>query len=146
MTQPFFPPGMPLPAPHPDGLDAPFWEACRRHELVAQRCADCGTFRHPPEAICHHCRSFTSTWERISGEGTVYSHMNAVYPTHPVLRERVPYNVILVELDGMPGVRMVGNLLDCPYPEIHIGMAVEVAFEDHPEANVTLPLWRRVAR
>ena len=44
--------------------------------------------------------------------------MNVVYPTHPALRERVPYNVILVELAGTPGVRMVGNLVNCAYQEI----------------------------
>jgi uncharacterized OB-fold protein len=134
---------MTLPAPQADGLDAPFWGACRRHELVVQRCADCGTFRHPPEAICHQCLSFKAAWERVSGKGRVYSHMNVVYPTHPALADRVPYNVILVELEDAGGVRMIGNLVDCAYGEISIGMPVAVHFEDHPEAEITLPLWTR---
>src|SRR5688572_9432471 len=120
MGETFFPEGMPLPAPQGDGLDAEFWDACRRHELVVQRCSDCGTYRHPPEAICHKCHSFTSHWEKVTGRATIYSHMNVVYPTHPVLRERVPFNVILVELADAGGIRMVGNLVDCAYEEIQI--------------------------
>ncbi|MSQ28847.1 MAG: OB-fold domain-containing protein [Dehalococcoidia bacterium] len=67
--------------------------------------------------------------------------MNVVYPSHPALRDRVPDNVVLVALAGASDVRMVGNLVDCPYPEIRIGMEVEVVFEDHPESDLTLPRW-----
>lgn len=146
MADSFFPEGMILPAPQPDGMDAGFWEACGRHELVVQRCTDCGTLRHTPEAICYKCLSFSYDWERVSGKGVVYSHMNVVYVAHPAVEHRVPFNVILVELPDAQGIRMVGNLLDCPYEEIYIGMPVEVAFEDHPEAKITLPMWRRADR
>ena len=46
------------PLPVPDLESAPYWEACRRHELRFQRCGDCGTFRFPPNPICHACRYF----------------------------------------------------------------------------------------
>ena len=144
MAKTYLPEGIPLPAPDPSGFDAPFWEACKRHELVVQRCTKCGTFRHTPEVVCWNCRSFDSEWHKVSGKATVYSHMNVVYPVHPVLRERVPFNVVLVELDDAPGVRMVGNLVEVDYDDIRIGMPVEVVFEDRPEADdVTLPLWKR---
>ena len=35
---PVLPEGLPTPMPLPDGLDAPYWEGTRNHELKAQRC------------------------------------------------------------------------------------------------------------
>ena len=144
MAETFFPEGMPLPGPEPDSPDAEFWDACKRHELMVQRCSDCATFRHTPEIICFKCHSFNYHWEKMSGKGVVYSHMNVAHPVHPVLRVRVPFNVILVELPEADGIRMVGNLVDCAYEDIYIGMPVEVYFEDHPGEDITLPLWKRV--
>ena len=147
MAETFFPPGMPLPAPQVDtGWDAPFWEACRRHELVMQRCIGCGTYRYPPEVVCYRCRSFAYGWERVSGRGVIYSKMNVHYANHPALRERVPYAAVIVELAEDPTVHLVGNVVDCDYADIAIGMAVEVQFEDHPDEDVTLPLWKRAGR
>ena len=143
MTESFMPAGMPLPQPDPDSPDVGFWEACNHHELVVQRCSDCGVLRHTPELICHECYSFKYDWHKVSGKATVYSHMNVVHPVHPALRDRVPFNVVLVELSDAPGIRMIGNLVDCAYEDIHIGMPVEVVFEDHPNEGVTLPLWKR---
>lgn len=139
------PKGMPLPQPVPDSPDVGFWDACRRHELVVQRCSDCGVLRHTPEFICYECYSYNYDWQPVSGKGTVYSHMNVVHPVHPALHERVPFNVVLVELADAQGIRMIGNVLDCVYEDIHIGMPVEVVFEDHQEEGVTLPLWKRAA-
>ena len=140
----YLPEGIPLPAPDPSGFDAPFWEHAKKHELVVQRCTQCGTLRHTPEVSCWKCRSFDFDWAPQSGRGAIYSHMNIVYPAHPALKERVPFNVVLVELENAQGIRMVGNLVDTPYDEIRIGMPVEVHWEDRPEAeDVTLPLWKR---
>lgn len=144
MPDTFFPKGMPLPGVDPDSPDAYFWEACGRHELVVQRCSDCNTFRHSPEYICFNCHSFEYRWETVSGKGTVYSHMNVVHPIHPAVVDRVPFNVVLVQLDDAPDIRMIGNMVDCEYKDIHIGMAVQVSFEDHPDEGVTLPLWKTV--
>src|SRR5262249_9192757 len=123
MRETYLPAGLPLPAADASTCDAPFWEACRRHELVVQRCSQCGTYRHTPEAVCWQCQSFAGEWARVSGKGVVYSYVEVVYPTHPALRERVPYNVVVVELEEA-GVRMVGNLVDTAYEDIRIGMPV----------------------
>ena len=143
MPDPFFPNGMPLPQVEPGTPDAHFWEACARRELVVQRCSDCDTLRHTPELICYNCHSFEYDWKQVSGKGTVYSHMNVVHPVHPATWDRVPFNVVLVELSDVQGIRMVGNVVDCSYEDIYIGMPVEVTFEDHPDEGVTLPLWKR---
>ena len=144
MAETFFPAGMTLPAPQPDtGWDASFWEACRRHELIMQQCARCDTCRYPPEVVCYNCRSFDYGWKTMNGKGVVYSRTNVVYPVHPALMQRVPYNVVVVELADDPSIHMLGNVVDCAYEDIRIGMPVEMHFEDHPEEDVTLPLWRR---
>jgi uncharacterized OB-fold protein len=146
MADTYLPAGMPMPAPQVDGgWDAPFWAACRRHELVVQRCSACGAMRHPPEVVCYRCSSFENDWPAVSGRGTVYSFINVEYPAHPALRERVPYNAVIVQLNEDPTVHMVGNVVDCEYDDIAIGMPVEVYFEDHPDEEVTLPLWKRAA-
>jgi hypothetical protein len=73
--------------------DAVFWAACNRRELRIQCCADCGTFRHPPVPVCHHCRSMRRDWTLVPGTGTVFSFTIAAHPMHPSLRGRAPYNI-----------------------------------------------------
>ena len=43
-------------------LDAPFWDALRRHELVVQRCDECGRLRFVPSERCRNCGSPSATW------------------------------------------------------------------------------------
>ena len=139
---PFLPAGLPLPQPTVD--DAPFWEAARRHELVVKRCTKCGTFRHSPMPCCYNCQSFDHEWAKIKGNGIIFSYINVVHPVHPALKDRVPFNVVLVELPEAGDVRMVGNVLDTPFEELYVGMPVEVTFEDI-DAETTLPQWKRAS-
>jgi uncharacterized OB-fold protein len=129
----------PRPVPDPDVSSAPFWEAAARHELVLQTCASCGTIRHPPRPMCAVCNSMEYTFEQASGRGRIWSWVIAHAPVLPSFAEKVPYNVVVVELDE--GVRMVGNLLDVDNDAIEEGMPVTVDFED-VEEGVSLPVWR----
>ena len=70
------------PLPSPSAESQPFWDACRRHELRLQRCADCGEIRFPPGPMCPACHSMRDEWVRMQGTGTIYSWV-VVYP--PVL-------------------------------------------------------------
>src|SRR5260370_29935126 len=117
----YLPEGMPAPAPMHDGLDREFFEAARRHELVIQRCKSCNGFQFGPEWICHRCRSFDLGWHRVSGRGRIYSWIRVHNPTHPSLKEGVPYLVVLVELPDADNVRMIGNLLGDPMQEPSFG-------------------------
>ena len=135
----YLPPGMPLPAITDD--TRPFWDACRRRELVVQRCADCGAFRHPPAPVCWKCRSFAHAWTRSSGRGTLFSFAVVHRPFLPELVDRGPFNVAVVALDDAPGVRLVSNVVDAAPDALRIGMALEVVFED-VAPDVTLPRFR----
>jgi len=102
---------IPIPRPVPDVDNAPFWAGCRDHELRLQRCADCGTVRFPPRPRCHECRSAAATWEVMSGGGVVHTFTICHPPVLPAYADRVPYNVVVVELDDDPSIRFVGNVV-----------------------------------
>lgn len=140
------PPGLPGPTPSTDGLDTPYWEGTRRHELVVQRCGRCGTHQWGPEWICHRCRSFDVGWVTVEPRGAIYSWERVWHPVHPALGEACPYVIVLVELAHAGGIRMVGNLVGDPRASVGIGTPVEVVFEDHDDSDhaYTLVQWRRV--
>ncbi|MGH3321038.1 MAG: Zn-ribbon domain-containing OB-fold protein [Streptosporangiaceae bacterium] len=117
-------------------LTAPYWDAARRHALVAQRCGDCGRLRHPPLPRCPACRGADVDWIPLAGDGFLYTYTVVWHPTHAALRDRVPYVVALVEL--AEGPRVVANILDCPVDEVSVGMPVRVTFE-HVADGVVVP-------
>jgi uncharacterized OB-fold protein len=57
----------------------------------------------------------------------------------PELAELVPYNVVVVELEEGPFFH--ANVVGCPNEAIHIGVPVEVVFDDVSN-EVTLPRFR----
>ena len=124
----------PIPAITPELK--PFFDAAKRHELVVQRCAQCGVPRFPPREICSSCLSNQSEWTPVSGEGEVFSFniMHQVY--HPGFADAVPYAVVVVKLKE--GAKMNSNLVGVPPHDIKIGMPVKVVFEEISD-EVTLP-------
>jgi uncharacterized OB-fold protein/acyl dehydratase len=120
--------------------DIEFWfDAAREHRLVIQRCADCGTLRHPPRPMCPECRS--ARWDTVdaSGRGTIYSFVVTHYPQVGAFDYPLP--IVLVELDE--GTRLVSNLVGCEPDELAIGAPVEVTFVDF-DPELTLPQFRLV--
>lgn len=115
-----------------------FWEGIKRHELVFQRCKECGTWLHPPRPVCPKCRSLEKEWAHSTGKGTVYSWVTYLESPHPSFK--APYSVVLVEMEE--GVRLVSNMVDIRPQEISIGMPVEVVFDDIAE-GLTLPKFRK---
>ena len=134
--------------PDPDDSDsAPFWQGTARGELLVQTCVDCGRRRIPPRPMCHACRSLRHEWKQLSGRGTIWSFVVAHPPLLPAYQALAPYNVITVELEEDPGLRLVGNLVarsDGPINEvdtasIRIGTPVRVVFQQVD--GVWLPRW-----
>jgi uncharacterized protein len=133
-----------------DVYSAPFWEATARGELRIPRCGECGHLRFPPRPFCPACTSETVQWPVMAGTGSIWSFV-VVHP--PVLEAYLafaPYNVIVVELDEDPSIRMVGNLVSASSTvpnsvdraELAVGRRVRVVFDT--VEDVTLPLWTLV--
>ena len=136
-------PGLPKPAPAPDGLDAPFWAAAAEGILKLQRCNACSHFQWGPEWICHHCLSDDLVFEAVEPRARIYSYERVWHPVHPALREQGPYLIVLVEFPNHDGVRMIGNLLGDPHQEVRIGAPVKAVFEHHADDDPphTLVQW-----
>ena len=127
------------PLPIPSELSRPFWEACRRHELLMQCCRSCGVFRFPPAVLCPECLSKEAEWKQSSGKGKIFSFVVFHRLYHPGFEGELPYTVALIELEEGP--RLVSNVVGCPPAAVACDMPVEVVFEDvTPE--VTLPTFR----
>lgn len=133
----------PIPIPHLDTKE--FWEGCKRHELLIQKCRECGSYRFPPRPMCHECNSTNAEWVKVSGKGNVYSWIvvrdSPYRPAHPDFAKIRPYIVVLVELPDAGGVRLISNLVDCNPEGIKIDMPVKVVFDDITN-EVTLPRFR----
>lgn len=134
---------VPYPVPVPDTDSAPFWEACRAHRLVAQRCADCGRWRWPPAGVCPGCqRRGAGEWTALRGTGTVTSYVVAQRALHPAFADKVPYTIVFVAPDEAPDhVLLIGNLLDEPWERVRVGLRVQVSFADLP-GGAALPMFR----
>ncbi len=141
-------PGFVLPG-LADPAARPLWEGTTRGELLIQTCADCGKMRMPPRPMCFACRSIRVTWKRASGRGRVWSFVVPHPPLLPTYAELAPYNVVVVELEEDPTLRLVGNLVESAAGPINgvdpatirIGERVRVVFAQIED--VCLPRWVR---
>jgi uncharacterized OB-fold protein len=119
------------PLPHVDEENRSFWEACARHELVLQKCAQCGRIRFYPRALCPACLSGDVRYLRASGRGRVYTFTVTHQNQAPGFRDGLPYVMAYVELEEGP--RILTNIVETPPHEVKIGMPVEVLFENVDE-------------
>lgn len=138
-TEPYLPADLPPPVVTPDNRE--WWEACRRRELVFQRCASCGTLRHPPTPVCHRCHSFAHGWQPSAGAGRVYSFTWVHHVYLPSLAGRIPYDVSVVTLDDAPGVRLITNVVDATPADLRIDLPVRLLWEE--VGDFVLPRFRK---
>ena len=119
----------------------PYYDAARRHELVACKCLNCGRY-YWPAVHCMACESPKMEWVGVSGKGEVYSFVIIHQVYHPGWKDDVPYNVCFVKLDEGP--YLLTNVVGCQNEDLYIGMRVEVVFEDVTE-EVALTKFKPVA-
>ena len=137
--------------PQVDEESEPFWEGAARGELLVQQCNRCAILRFPPRPMCHLCQSTERSWTPMAGAGTIWSYVVPHPPLLDAYAALSPYNVILVELDEDPIIRLVGNLVaseDGPVNEIDpttigIGERVRAVFPEGP-GGYHLPRWLRL--
>jgi uncharacterized OB-fold protein len=132
-------PRPPLPIPQPEAER--YWRGLREREIWLRGCNTCGATYFYPRDICPACFSRDTTWRRSSGRGTLYAFAIVHRPPAPAFRERVPYVVGLVQLEG--SARIPANIVDvAPDPaHVRIGMALEPVFEDQ-SSEITLLKFR----
>jgi uncharacterized OB-fold protein len=127
-----------------------FWDGLSAGELRLQRCADCGTLRHPPGPVCPACGGFRGVvlpgrqrgsadpgYVVAAGTGTVFSYVVHHHPAVP--GKRLPLVIALVELDE--GVRMLGEMTGVSPDQVMIGMPVQIEYL-RIDDDLTIPAWR----
>ena len=125
---------MPLPRITRD--TEPFWEGCRRHELLLAECYACNKVHLPPGPVCPTCFSDDLGWRKASGLGTISAWTMVHREWFAAFRDNIPYNAAQIELDEGP--RLMSNIINVDNANLTIGMKVEVVFDDVTK-EVTLP-------
>ena len=120
---------MPYPAPVPDDLSAPFWEAVNAQRLVVQHCRHCDLLQYPPASGCSRCGTADSLgWKEVEGRGHIREYLVS-YDTRVRLKQAdQPFNLAVVSLDEDPELTFLSNLPGTPVDEVPVGAAVEVVF------------------
>jgi len=113
-----------------------FWQGARLGEIRVLECSSCGALLHMPRAYCYQCGSWENHWKTVAGIGRLHSWTVVEHQVHPDFP--VPYTVVLVDLDGAPGARLVGYLEGSP--DLAAGQAMRARFEVLDD-EVTLPQW-----
>jgi uncharacterized OB-fold protein len=124
---------MSFPLPDETPLSRPYWDALRRGRLTFQRCRKCGHAWLPPRAECPECLAAEWDWADASGKGRVISWVIYHHAYHEAFRDRLPYNVALVELDEGP--RLITNIVN---PQAGIAAEKPVTLKIEDEHGVAL--------
>lgn len=126
-----------------DAHSRPFFTA---GALTLQQCRACAHVQHPPEDVCEACQGFDLGPFVSAGVGRIESVAVVTQAVHPLLRDRVPYAIVLVSVADAPGVLIAGNVVGKAPDDVAIGDRVRVVFEDatDPRTGETLkiPQWQ----
>ncbi len=103
-----------------------YWrEIPQRYRLEAGKCKNCGFIAFPPRTICPRCQSRAFETIILADSGKVVSFTIIRVPPQP-FSDQAPYAVGIVDLDD--GVRLTGQIVDCAFEELKIGMRVKIEF------------------
>ena len=129
------------PVPVPTKETQPYWDGCKQHELRIQKCAACGHHQFYPRLYCTACMSDQIEWVKASGRAKVLSYTIVYRPVTQAFAGDVPYVVAMVTL--AEGPQMMTNIVGCEPEKVHIGMPVQVTFEDWTE-EISIPKFKPV--
>jgi len=121
---------------------APFWEASREQRYVLPWCTSCGEPHWFPREFCPHCLSTDLEWREASGDGVVHAVSVMPRPGNPLMADRGPYPIVLVDL--AEGVRVFSTVVGTEPDAVAIGQAVHVAWEPLSDGR-HLPVFTVVA-
>lgn len=112
---------------HPDALAIQFCPLCERYIFY-------------PRELCPYCLKTVPGWRYATGRGRVYSYTVVRVSALEAFEGKVPYVFAIVELDE--GVRIPGNIVECPIEEMKVDMPVELLL--HKEEGKCRLLFRPV--
>lgn len=124
------------PLPAIDLWNRPFWDACKQHRLIAQKCAASGKVWFPPSPVSPITRDKNWSWVTLSGAGRVVSWVVMHQKYFPGFASEIPYLVAQVELDEGPV--FVTNIVDARPDNVSINARVQAVFDPVTE-EITLP-------
>jgi uncharacterized protein len=126
-----------IPAPRPGLHSRPYWDACRRHQLLYQRCAECSFRGLSAFTVCARCHATAPVWEQSAGQGSLYSWTVVWRPPDPAFE--VPYAPAVVSLDE--GFSIVSAVIGCDPEALQVDLRLAVEF--HPVSDeISLPYFR----
>jgi hypothetical protein len=94
------------------GADDGYWEFLEAGEFRLPRCSGCQQWTWPAHWRCGECGSWDFEWAPLDPRGVVYSWTRTWYAFDRTTEraEDVPYVVLLVEVEGAGGARVMGVL------------------------------------
>jgi uncharacterized protein len=118
--------------------NTPFWTGGAKGELLITHCGECDTSIHPPSLICPSCLSRKVAPRAAKGTGKIYSF--TVNHQRWLPEMQVPFVLVVVDLDGEPGVRITADMIEIDPDKVAIGQSVAVTFM--PVEDVWIPRFR----
>lgn len=138
-------PGLERPAPVPDPLTQPFWDACNEGRLLLQNCSACSRLHYPPAQKCQKCGSNEHlAWTEVPGKGHIDVYFVIRDSRIRGFRSAQPINFAVVTLDADPGINFLSNLPGTPPGEVPVGAPVTLMFE-RTSTGQMIPEWRVVS-
>jgi uncharacterized OB-fold protein len=115
-----------------------FWTSGADGRLRFLRCTACRNYIHPPVPVCDKCLSLQQEVVVVSGRATLAAVTVNLQMWIPTIEP--PYVIGIVEIEEQPSVRLTTNIVGCDVGDVHIGMPLQVDFEEHDD--VFLPVFR----
>jgi uncharacterized protein len=122
--------------PEIDTINKPYWDGLAEGKLLFQRCS-AGHAWLPARAACPTCLSTDWSWQQAEGIGRIKSWVVYHHAYHPAFKEKLPYNVTLVEL--AEGPQLLTNVLG---PNEELAAEREVTLDIDTSAPVPLAHFR----
>ena len=124
--------------PTPEGDTIEWWQAAKDGRLLVKHCRACGAYSYYPRPFCPECWSQDVEWHEASGRATLYTWSVIYNNDQPPFRDRVPYVAAIVDLEEGP--RMMTNVVDTPFEDLQVGMALTVRFREISD-DYTIPVF-----
>jgi uncharacterized OB-fold protein len=112
-----------------DPDSTPHYRGWLERRLLLNRCADCGTWHHPPKPVCPECWSADVVPTAVSGRGTIHLLVWLRQgPPADGVDYATPHPVVTVELEEQPGLRFTSTVVGVRMGEVGIGDTVELTW------------------